>query len=106
MLSSMLAMAGGGGGQGANPMMNIIFLGVLFVIFWVFLIQPQRKQQKEHENLIKNLGKGDKIVTQGGIHGTITIVRDNTVVVRVDDQTKLEFDKQSVLRVISKKNDK
>ncbi|OQY28898.1 MAG: preprotein translocase subunit YajC [Candidatus Cloacimonetes bacterium 4572_55] len=92
-------MAGGGGAQQGNPMYNVIFIGIIVVIFWVFLIQPQRRQQKEQEKLISSLKKGDRVVTQSGIHGVVTQTRDKTMILRVDDHTKIEFDKQVALRL-------
>ena len=105
MVSTAWAMASGGGGQQANPMVNFIFLGILFVIFWVFLIQPQRRQQKEHEKLVSGVKKGDKIITQGGIHATIASVKSATVVAKVEDGTKLEFDKTAITRIVNPKKD-
>ena len=102
MISEAWAMTGGGAQQ-PNPMMNFVFIGILILIFWVFLIQPQRKQQKEHEKLLEGLKKGDKIITQGGIHGTVVSVKPTTVMIRVDDNTKIEFEKQTILKVVSSK---
>ncbi len=104
MISEAWAMAGNGAQQ-PNPMYNFIFLGILMVIFWVFLIQPQKKQQKEHDQMVEGLKKGDRVVTQGGIHGVITIVKNTTVVVRVDDATKIEFEKQAITRVVAAKEE-
>jgi preprotein translocase subunit YajC len=54
---------------------------------------PQRKQQKEHRNLLSNLKKNDEVVTASGIHGTIVNVKDTTVILRVDENVKIEVDK-------------
>ncbi len=102
MVSEVWAMAGGGAQQ-SNPMFNMLFIGIIFIIIWVLMIQPERRKQKELKALISNLKKGDKIVTLGGIHGTVTLVKNDSIVVRVDDHTKLEFDRQSVQRVVIKK---
>ncbi len=101
MITEIWALAGGG--QQGNPMMNFVFIGIFIAIFWFFIIQPQRRQQKEHQKLIDCLKKGEKIVTQGGIHGTITNVKKETIVVRVDDSTKIEFDRQAITKVKSTK---
>ena len=74
-------------------LMPIIFI---FGIFYFLLIRPQQKKQKEHEKMITELKKNDEVVTNGGIHGTIVNVKDATFVVRIDDNTKIEINKNSV----------
>ncbi|MFH1753058.1 MAG: preprotein translocase subunit YajC, partial [Candidatus Omnitrophota bacterium] len=59
-------------------------------------IRPQQKKQQEHGEMIKKLKKNDEIVTNGGVHGTIVHVKDGTVVVRVDDNCKIEVQKSAV----------
>jgi len=71
-------------------------LAIIFVIFYFLLIRPQHKKQKEHEELLKSLDKNDEIVTTGGIHGTIVNVKDATVILRVDDNCKIELQKNCV----------
>ncbi|WP_211747572.1 preprotein translocase subunit YajC [Paenibacillus sp. Marseille-Q4541] len=87
------APAGGGGLQ------LIIMMVLMFAVFYFLLIRPQQKRQKEHRNLLGSLKKGDKVVTIGGLHGTITEVTDDTVVLRVNDVTKLTFNRNSVSAV-------
>jgi preprotein translocase subunit YajC len=60
------------------------------------IIRPQRQREKEHQKVLQNLSKNDEIVTTGGIHGTVVNVKDKTVVVRVDDNVKLEVEKNCV----------
>jgi preprotein translocase subunit YajC len=86
----------------SNPsmgIMNLVPLIFIFVVFYFFLIRPQQKKQKEHQRMIGELKKNDEVVTSGGIHGTIVNVKDNTFVVRVDENAKIEIDKYSVARV-------
>jgi preprotein translocase subunit YajC len=86
-----------------NPnagMANILFLVVIFGIFYFMLIRPQQKQQKKHQELINNLNKNDEVVTLGGIHGTIINVKEKTFVLRVDDNVKIEIDKNAVSYVV------
>ena len=65
-------------------------------IFYFVVIKPQRKQQLEQEKTRKNLKKNDEVVTAGGIHGTVVNVKDKTVILRVDDNVKIEVDKEAI----------
>ena len=71
---------------------------LLIVVFYFALIRPQQRKAKEHERLIKAIGKGDKIVTSSGIVGTVVAVKERTVSIRSED-TKLEVLKSSVTEV-------
>ena len=77
----------------AVPMILII------VIFYFFLIRPQNKKQKETEKMLNALKKGDKVITIGGIHGVISSVKEKTVIIKVDENTKLEFNRSAVSSV-------
>jgi preprotein translocase subunit YajC len=72
---------------------------LVFLIFYFIVIKPQRQQQKKQTDLRKNLKKNDAVVTVAGIHGTVVNVKDKTVVIRVDDNVKIEFDKEAVTSV-------
>ena len=74
----------------------IFMMVIIFVIFYFLLIRPQKKQQAEHKNMIQSLKKNDEIITSGGIHGTIVNVKDNSFVLRVDDNAKIEVQKNAV----------
>ncbi len=90
-------------GQAVNPIASFLPLILIFVVFYFLLIQPQQKQKKQHEHMIKNLGKNDEVVTNGGIHGTIINVKETTVVLRVDDNAKLEVEKYAIAAVTKKR---
>ena len=92
------APAGAGQPQGAGGGAFWIVIIAMFVIMWLFMIRPQRKQQKELEKFRKELAKGDKVVTAGGIFGTIAEVSERTVLIKVDGEVKLRVDKNSILR--------
>jgi preprotein translocase subunit YajC len=79
-----------------NPILQLVPFLFIFVIFYFMLILPQRKQQKEHKNLLANLKKNDEVVTASGIHGTIVNVKDTTVVLRVDENVKIEIEKTAI----------
>ena len=84
-----------GGGFGM-----LVPLILIVIIMYFFMIRPQSKKQKETQRMIDALKKGDKVVTIGGIHGTIAQTKEKTVVVKVDDNTKLEFNRTAIATVI------
>ena len=73
-----------------------IMLLLIFGVMWLFMIRPQRKQQKEAENFRNSLRKGDKVVTIGGIFGEIIEVNETTALIRVDGDTKLRVSKNAL----------
>lgn len=75
------------------PMLAII------VIFYFFLIRPQNKKQKETEKMLNALKKGDKVITIGGIHGVVSSVKEKTVILKVDDDCKMEFNRTAISSV-------
>ncbi|WP_420456334.1 preprotein translocase subunit YajC [Rubrivirga sp.] len=93
LLALPLAQAAPSGGLFGNP---LLLLGLLFLVMWFTMIRPQAKQAKAHRELVGGLAKGDRIVTVGGIHGTIRQVDEKTVLVEVDGGTKLRVDKGKV----------
>lgn len=74
---------------------------LMFAIFYFLLIRPQQKRQKQRQQMLNNLKKGDKVITIGGLHGTIVELTDDTVVLRVNDVTKLTFDRNAVNTVVN-----
>ena len=69
---------------------------LMFAVFYFLLIRPQQKRQKQRNEMLNNLKKGDKVVTIGGLHGTIAELTDDTVVLRVNDVTKLTFNRAAI----------
>jgi len=63
------------------------------------IIKPQKIKEREHQNMLKNLKKNDQVVTSGGIHGTIVEVKDTTVILKVDDNTKIMVEKSAIAYV-------
>ena len=83
------------------PMWVSMFpMAVLFGLFYSMLIRPQQKSRREQDVMLKALKKHDEVVTIGGLHGTILHVKDTTVVLRVDDNTKVEVDRSAIARRI------
>lgn len=72
---------------------------LMFVVFYFLLIRPQQKKQKQRNQMLHQLKKGDKIVTIGGLHGTIVELSDDTAVIRVNDTVKLTFDRSAISTV-------
>lgn len=85
--------------QTAGPLMQLFPLVLIFVIFYFLLIRPQKQREKEHQKMLSLLNKNDEIVTSSGMHGTIVNVKEKTVVLRVDENVKIEIDKASVAYV-------
>lgn len=101
----MPATDGTSGGRTSLLSMAIPTLAV-FAIFYFLIIRPQNKKQKETQNMLNNMKKGDKIVTIGGIHGIIQSVDDTTVVVKVDENAKVKFLKSAIATVNAKADEK
>lgn len=76
-------------------MQQLVMLVLILVVFYFFMIRPQMKKQKELKKFRENLSKGDKIVTIGGIHGTILEIADSTILVN-SEGTKIRFEKSAI----------
>lgn len=81
---------------GPNPTFQILIFGLLFAGMWFLIIAPQRKKQKQHDKMIRSLGTGDEIITNGGIIGIITNVKGDRFVLKIADNTKIELSKSFV----------
>ena len=79
---------------------------VIIAIFYFLIIRPQNKKRKETEKMLSALKKGDKVVTIGGLHGTIQSVKETTVIIKADDNVKLEFLRSAVSNVVQVKEEK
>ena len=86
--------------QSPNPLVSLLVPFIfIYVIFYFLIIKPQRKKEKEHQKMLSNLAKNDEIVSSGGIHATVVNVKEKTVIVRVDDNVKVELEKTSISQV-------
>lgn len=81
---------------------QLLFFGLLFAAMWFLMIAPQRKKQKAHDQMLRELGNGDEVVTAGGIIGTIVAVKEDRFILRVADTTKVELGKSFVSSVMKK----
>lgn len=82
---------------------NLILIGGIILIFYFFMIRPQQRKQKDQKRFIDSIRKGDMVVTIGGIHGKITAVEDDTVVLEIDRGAKITVEKSSISLDMSKK---
>jgi len=94
--STILAFSPPSGEGQQNSLVYFIPYILIFVVFYFLLIAPARRKQKRHGEMLENLKNGDKVITNGGIHGTVVGVADGVVQVRIADQVKIEVSKQAV----------
>lgn len=83
--------------------MSVMPFVLIIIIFYFFIIRPQNKKQKETQKMLDALKKGDKVVTIGGIHGVISSVKEHSVIVKVDDNAKIEFNRSAISGVVTDK---
>ena len=100
-LSSLFAQAAGGGATGGGGLLGnpMVFMVLMFVMMYFVLIRPQRQRQKQHEELIKSIKAGDHVVTSGGEHGIVASVKDTTVMLRVADNVRIEYERSAIASV-------
>lgn len=91
MIALQAAPAGGG-------LMSFLPLVLIIVVFWLFMIRPQMKRQKELKKFRDSLQKGDKVVTTGGIYGKVIEIQDFTIIMEVEGQVRLKIDKSAVIK--------
>lgn len=97
---SALAFAPAPGGQGSDPTHFLLMILMFFAIFYFIVIRPQQREQRQHQDRIKNIQKGDRIVTSGGIHGTIKATKEKTLVVEIADGVKITVNRQAISAVL------
>ena len=96
----------GGGAEGSDPLSFLIPMGAIFLIFYFLLIRPQQRKQKDHEKMLKAVGKGDRVVTAGGIHGVVTGVSEDVLTLEIanlkGERVRVKVDRGRVDRRIEK----
>ena len=85
---------------GPNPLASFVPIILIFVIMYFLLFRPQMKRQKEQAKLVSALKTGDRVITASGIHGLISNVKDNTVILKIADNVKIEIEKTAVTNVV------
>jgi preprotein translocase subunit YajC len=100
-IPAAMAQAQAPAAQG-NPMITLVMFGGLFVFMYFVMIRPQRKRQKEHQELVTSLNKGDEVVMNSGMLGKIIKVDDNYIIIETGNNVELKFQKSSVHAVLPK----
>jgi preprotein translocase subunit YajC len=84
--------------EGQNPLTSFLPLLLIIVVFYFFMIRPQMKRQKDLRKYRDSLQQGDKVVTTGGIYGKINAIKENHIIVEIDDNVKIKIDKSAILK--------
>ena len=93
---SVLAQAGAEGPGAPNPLIQLMPMILIFGAMYFLMIAPQRKKQKEHQKMLTELKVGDKVMTNAGIYGAITSVKDDSFILQIAESTKIEIAKASI----------
>jgi len=101
MMNYLLMAQSGADGAQSNPIMAFLPMILIIAVFYFFMIRPQMKKQKEVTAFRNSLAKGDKVVTTGGIYGKILELKDNYVLLQIDDNVKIRVDKSALVRDMS-----
>ncbi len=105
MSALIFAMSAGGAEGGGNPLTMFVPIIMVFIVFYLLLIRPQQKKQKAHQQLLSELSKGDKVVTNGGMYGTISDAKDHVVILKIAENVKVEVVKSAIATVIERKKE-
>ncbi|MCK9571915.1 MAG: preprotein translocase subunit YajC [Candidatus Omnitrophica bacterium] len=87
-----------------NPIMQLLPIVLIFIVFYFLLIRPQKLKEKEHQKMLGAIDKNDDVVTLGGIHGTIVGVKEKTFLLRIDENVKIEIERNSIAYVKKAQN--
>jgi preprotein translocase subunit YajC len=98
---ALLFMAPSGGDAGQGLFSTLLMFALIIGIFYFMILRPQQKRQKERQKLLEALKKGDKVITAGGMYGTIAGIDEKTVLVQVADNVKMKFERSSITSVVS-----
>jgi preprotein translocase subunit YajC len=101
VLSLLMAAPEGGSSSGGAAFLQFVPFIAIIAIFYFLIIRPQNKKQKDTQRMLDALKKGDRVVTIGGVHGIIQTVRDHSIILKVDDNVKLEFNRSAISSVES-----
>jgi len=96
----LMTPAGGEGGSSGSPVVTIVMFGGIILVLYFMMIRPQQKRASEHKKLLEGLKKGDKVLTSSGIHGVVSGLEDNAVLVQISENTKVKFEKNAIATVL------
>ena len=82
---------------GSSMISTFVMFGAILLIMYFLMIRPQQKRQKEHQNMLNSLKKGDKIVTSAGIHGTIKEIDGNVMTIQIAENVSIKFEKSAIV---------
>ncbi|ANT65873.1 MULTISPECIES: preprotein translocase subunit YajC [Prosthecochloris] len=101
LIAALVTFAPPSGGTTPNPFVQLVPLALIFIVFYFFLIRPQQKKQKEREKVLDSLKRGDKVVTIGGMHGTVAGIdaEKKTVLIQIAEGMKVTFDRSAVANI-------
>ena len=105
LLMGMPEGASGSGGGGTQLITMLVTFGLIIVVFYFLVIRPQNRKQRDAKKMLENVRKGDRVVTIGGMHGFVESVKDDSVVLKVDDNVKLKFNKSAISQVLERRDD-
>jgi preprotein translocase subunit YajC len=105
LLPSAESTGSTGTSGGAGQWGILIVMPLIILVFYFLVMRPQNRKQKEAKKMLEGLRKGDRIVTIGGLRGTVVSVKEDVVVLKVDDATKLEFSKSAVSTVLKREEE-
>ncbi|MFH1313769.1 MAG: preprotein translocase subunit YajC [Candidatus Eisenbacteria bacterium] len=87
---------------GSSGLLGLWPIVLIFVIFYFLLIRPQQKKQKDHQKMLESVKKGDRVVTSGGVYGTVVGVKDNIIVLKIAEDVKIEFSKAAISAIVER----
>jgi len=97
-----MAPQGGSGAGGGSMVSTFVMFGAIFLIFYFMIIRPQQKRAKEREKLLSSIEKGDKVITSGGVHGTVAGVEEKTVLLQVTENVKLKIERSAIATILNR----
>ncbi len=105
LLGAPEGASGSSGGGGTQLITMLVTFGLIIVVFYFLVIRPQNRKQKDAKKMLESIRRNDRVVTIGGMHGVVESVKDDAVVLKVDDNVKLKFNKSAISTVLERRDD-
>ncbi len=87
-------------GGGMETLMSLLPFLLIILVFYFMILRPQQKRQKERQKLLESIKKGDKVITAGGIHGTVEGIEDKVLLIKIADSVKVKVERSSISTII------